>query len=123
MGFTDPNKIFLRPLHLDEILAAYPEDSTIVAAVTTVKNDLLAIINSGVGDVTDPDNPIIFVARTVVDGKCGGNGYYSKEEDTHNPDDADTKRLCNSCGAWGYTVEKNVPQKTWTLTEEPKTEV
>lgn len=123
MGFTDPNKIFLRPLHLDEILAAYPEDSTIVAAVTTVKADLLALINSGVSDLTDPDNPIVFPARTTVDGKCGGNGYYSKQDDTGNEDDANIKRLCNSCGAWGYVETANVPAKTWSLSEEPKTEV
>ncbi|MBS1988743.1 hypothetical protein JST56_07195 [Candidatus Dependentiae bacterium] len=123
MGFTNPNKIFIRPLHLQEIIDAYPVGSTEATTAASIKADLEALINSGVNDVTDPDNPIIFDARTIVDAKCGGNGYYSKQEDTQNEADADVKRLCNSCGAWGKVSVSNTPIKTWTVSEEPKTEV
>lgn len=116
------NKTFVRPLHLDELIAMYGAGET-KDVLIAVKADLVARINDGHEALEDGiESMTEFVARTIVDGKCDGAGTYSKKDDTQNEDDANIRIPCNGCGSWGYVTDSNTVIKTWTNVEPVKTE-
>lgn len=115
----DLNKVFVRPLHLDELIAMYDAGET-KTVLEAVKTDLVARINAG--HAAEP--PITaFTARTITDGRCAGLGWYPKSNDTLDSGDDEVKRLCSSCGAFGRVEATNVVQRIWQTTEEPPTEL
>lgn len=120
----DLNKVFVRPLHIKELLAMYAGNTEITDPLNTILADLNERVTAGHAASGEGEIPVItvFAARTETDGKCLGEGWFSKKEITGDDADLETKVLCDGCGAWGKSTAANTPTKTWSNYEPPKSE-
>lgn len=102
---------------------------TIILDAADLKSDITDAVNDGLPDsltasstvhsildqITSEIKSAIATVHTVIDGRCGGEGRYSKVNDTGNEEDVDKVIHCRTCDGYGRvdSAEEGKPQVTW----------
>lgn len=93
-----------------------PTDQDVVDALNKVKTDFLTAIQAGQTG---------FTARSQWHARCQGKGYYPKSQDTGDSTDADIRKLCPGCQAYGYISNtiSDIPVNNFPNTDEYPDEI